>query len=359
VRRSDARGWPQLGSADVARTGLKGKGLKLLHCYTDQLWALGDKSAPDAGFTPQRIFPQVPCACRARALPATGAQARVRACLPDCFVCVRVSRRAARRADWRLAWHRLRRASRAPGRAQARPLRHLTRPMAVPPPVRQRAARRRAAPPARRRRSTGRGRPTRAPLGAARQAPRQAPTPPPTATRARHRATRAAARQVPARLLALVVQALSNAGQRSVSKVGRRPQRSLAGCGAGALQPGRRADAAVRRRGGGRARGGRSRGRRATAAAGEPGRAAALLPARGAAPRAARRSAVPDLRLLLQVHAARKARRSRPRGCRPSTCLSCNQTRPCWAACLRVKCMLKAATAHTRQDGKRRPFGRR
>ena len=48
-----------MGSASVAKTGLKGKGLKLLHCYTDQLWGLGDKSVPDAGFTPQRIFPQV------------------------------------------------------------------------------------------------------------------------------------------------------------------------------------------------------------------------------------------------------------------------------------------------------------
>ena len=43
----------------MAKTGLKGKGLKLLHCYTDHLWGLGDKSVPDPGFTPQRIFPQV------------------------------------------------------------------------------------------------------------------------------------------------------------------------------------------------------------------------------------------------------------------------------------------------------------
>ena len=48
----------QVSSTDVAKTGLKGKGLKLLHCYADQLWALGDKSVPEAGFTPQRIFPQ-------------------------------------------------------------------------------------------------------------------------------------------------------------------------------------------------------------------------------------------------------------------------------------------------------------
>ena len=38
---------------------LKGKGLKLLHHYPDQLWAMGDKSVPNAGFTPGRIFPQV------------------------------------------------------------------------------------------------------------------------------------------------------------------------------------------------------------------------------------------------------------------------------------------------------------
>ena len=38
---------------------LKGKGLKLLHQYPDQLWAMGDKSLPNAGFTPARIFPQV------------------------------------------------------------------------------------------------------------------------------------------------------------------------------------------------------------------------------------------------------------------------------------------------------------
>ncbi|KAK9846268.1 hypothetical protein WJX81_000422 [Elliptochloris bilobata] len=54
-----AVGTLEVGSADVAKTGLKGKGLKLLHCYTDQLWGLGDKSVPDPGFTPQRIFPQV------------------------------------------------------------------------------------------------------------------------------------------------------------------------------------------------------------------------------------------------------------------------------------------------------------
>jgi len=46
---------------------LKGKGLKLLHHYPDQLWTMGDKSVPNAGFTPARIFPQVTCleACTA------------------------------------------------------------------------------------------------------------------------------------------------------------------------------------------------------------------------------------------------------------------------------------------------------
>ena len=43
-----------------AHCRLKGKGLKLLHHYPDQLWAMGDKSVPNAGFTPARIFPQVP-----------------------------------------------------------------------------------------------------------------------------------------------------------------------------------------------------------------------------------------------------------------------------------------------------------
>ena len=36
---------------------LKGKGLKLLHHYPDQLWGMGDKSVPNAGFTPARILP--------------------------------------------------------------------------------------------------------------------------------------------------------------------------------------------------------------------------------------------------------------------------------------------------------------
>ena len=48
--------------ADIARVTyarLKGKGLKLLHHYPDQLWAMGDKTVPNAGFTAARIFPSV------------------------------------------------------------------------------------------------------------------------------------------------------------------------------------------------------------------------------------------------------------------------------------------------------------
>ena len=53
----------EVGSQDVARTGLKGKGLKLLHVYGDQLWSLGgSKASPDPSFTPQRIFPLQACA---------------------------------------------------------------------------------------------------------------------------------------------------------------------------------------------------------------------------------------------------------------------------------------------------------
>ena len=49
----------ETSSADIAKHGLKGKGLKLLHHYPDMLWALGDKSVPDPSFTATRIFPQV------------------------------------------------------------------------------------------------------------------------------------------------------------------------------------------------------------------------------------------------------------------------------------------------------------
>ena len=53
-----AVGLLEVGSEAVAKSGLVGRGLKLLHNYPDQLWALGDKSVPDASFTPTRVFPQ-------------------------------------------------------------------------------------------------------------------------------------------------------------------------------------------------------------------------------------------------------------------------------------------------------------
>lgn len=51
-----AVGVMEVGSEEIARKGLKGKGLKLLHSFGDQLWALGDRSSPGPGFTPSRIF---------------------------------------------------------------------------------------------------------------------------------------------------------------------------------------------------------------------------------------------------------------------------------------------------------------
>lgn len=53
-----AIGTMEVGSEEVAKTGLKGKGLKLLHSFGDQLWGLGDKSSPDPSFTAARIFPR-------------------------------------------------------------------------------------------------------------------------------------------------------------------------------------------------------------------------------------------------------------------------------------------------------------
>ena len=52
-----AVGCAQTGSEQIKETGLKGRGVKLLHHYPDALWAMGDKSAPNAGFKPSRIFP--------------------------------------------------------------------------------------------------------------------------------------------------------------------------------------------------------------------------------------------------------------------------------------------------------------
>lgn len=54
-----AIGVMETSSADIAKHGLKGKGLKLLHHYPDMLWALGDKSVPDPSFTATRVFPEV------------------------------------------------------------------------------------------------------------------------------------------------------------------------------------------------------------------------------------------------------------------------------------------------------------
>ena len=44
-------------SASLATSGLKGRGLKLLHHYPDAVWAMGDKSVPDPSFTPERVYP--------------------------------------------------------------------------------------------------------------------------------------------------------------------------------------------------------------------------------------------------------------------------------------------------------------
>ena len=46
-----------VGRAEAEASGMKGKGLGLLHHFPDALWAMGDKSVPHAGFTPERILP--------------------------------------------------------------------------------------------------------------------------------------------------------------------------------------------------------------------------------------------------------------------------------------------------------------
>ena len=46
-----------VSKTEALRDGMKGRGLQLLHHYPDLLWAMGDKSAPNPGFTPQRVFP--------------------------------------------------------------------------------------------------------------------------------------------------------------------------------------------------------------------------------------------------------------------------------------------------------------
>ena len=52
-------GLMEVSSEQVAKRGLTGRGLKLLHHYPDLLWGLGSKSTPDDSFTPGRVFPQV------------------------------------------------------------------------------------------------------------------------------------------------------------------------------------------------------------------------------------------------------------------------------------------------------------
>ncbi|KAL4852879.1 Eukaryotic translation initiation factor 2D [Chlorella vulgaris] len=42
---------------EALREGMKGRGLTLLHCYGDLLWQMGDKAAPNEGFTASRINP--------------------------------------------------------------------------------------------------------------------------------------------------------------------------------------------------------------------------------------------------------------------------------------------------------------
>lgn len=54
-----ALGTMETSSEAVATSGMKGKGLKLLHHYPDLLWGLGDKTTPDPSFTPLRVFPKV------------------------------------------------------------------------------------------------------------------------------------------------------------------------------------------------------------------------------------------------------------------------------------------------------------
>ena len=81
-----AIGVMETSSADIAMHGLKGKGLKLLHHYPDMLWALGDKSVPDASFTATRIFPQVKKTLHLWCTPCLGEPSSCDDTLPK-FVC--------------------------------------------------------------------------------------------------------------------------------------------------------------------------------------------------------------------------------------------------------------------------------
>lgn len=46
-----------VSAQEAAREGMKGRGLTLYHAFGDLLWHLGDKRAPNEGFTPTRIHP--------------------------------------------------------------------------------------------------------------------------------------------------------------------------------------------------------------------------------------------------------------------------------------------------------------
>jgi translation initiation factor 2D len=52
-----AVGEMQVDSATATGSGMKGRGLKVLHHFPDPLWAMGDKSLPCDAFRPERVFP--------------------------------------------------------------------------------------------------------------------------------------------------------------------------------------------------------------------------------------------------------------------------------------------------------------
>jgi translation initiation factor 2D len=59
-----------VSKAEAVREGMRGRGVTLLHVYSDLLWQMGDKAPPNDGFTPARIFPlEQPEAAAAPAAP--------------------------------------------------------------------------------------------------------------------------------------------------------------------------------------------------------------------------------------------------------------------------------------------------
>lgn len=52
-----AVGEMETDSASATASGMKGRGLKVLHHFPDPVWAMGDKSMPCDAFRPERIFP--------------------------------------------------------------------------------------------------------------------------------------------------------------------------------------------------------------------------------------------------------------------------------------------------------------